>query len=97
MAEVEAIRGIHMHQAYRLLTNQQTKILKLAMDGGNFGQYALTKKKRRNVFVRWLLDRWHRLQWLPFDPINVIFKELHYWRQTISLIPLRIKRRRIAL
>ena len=73
------------------------KLLKLAMDGGNFGQYALTKKKRRNVFVRWLLDRWHRLQWLPFDPINVIFKELRYWRQTISLIPLRIKRRRIAL
>lgn len=73
------------------------KLLKLAMDGGNFGQYALTKKKRRNVFVRWLLDRWHRLQWLPFDPINVIFKELRYWRHTISLVPLRIKRRRIAL
>ena len=31
------------------------------------------------------------------DPVNALFKELWYWRATISLIPLRIKRRRIAL
>lgn len=31
------------------------------------------------------------------DPVNALFKELWYWRATISLIPLRIKRRHIAL
>ena len=73
------------------------KLLKQAMDGGNFGKFALKSRKHRNVFVRWLFDRLHRLQWLPFDPINVFFIELRYWRQTISLIPLRIKRRKVAL
>lgn len=73
------------------------KLLKQAMDGGNFGKFALKSRKHRNVFVRWLFDRLHRLQWLPFDPINVFFKELRYWWQTISLIPLRIKRRKVAL
>ena len=73
------------------------KLLKLAMDGGNFGRYALNSQNRRNVFVRWFSDRLRRLQWLPFDPVNVIFKELQYWQLTISLIPLRIKRRKVAL
>lgn len=72
------------------------RLLKLALEGGNFGQYAL-EPKPRNVFVRWFKDRMNALSWLTFDPVNAIFKELKYWRATISLIPLRIKRRRIAL
>lgn len=69
-------------------------LLKLALAFGNFGQY---KSKPKNVFVRWFKDRLQALSWLPFDPVNAIFKELKYWRATISLIPKRIKRRRIAL
>ena len=73
------------------------KLLNLAMESGNFGQYALKPRNRRNAFVRWFNDRLNRLRMIPFDPINVIFKEIKYWKLTISLIPLRIKRRRIAL
>ena len=70
------------------------RLLKLALAFGNFGQY---KSKPKNVFVRWYKDRLQALSWLPFDPVNAVFKELKYWRATISLIPKRIKRRRVAL
>ena len=73
------------------------KLLKLALEGGNFGKFAKRKNKEMNVFVRWLRDRMRRWSWIPFDPINVIATELQYWRHTIFLIPLRIKRRKIAL
>ena len=72
------------------------RLLKLALTDGNFGQYKVVPKPK-NVFVRWYKDRVRTLKWLPFDPVNVVFKELKYWRATISLIPRRIKRRRIAL
>ena len=73
------------------------RLMKLALDGGNFGQYDLNRPSRINVFVRWFKDRLRALSWIPFDPVNAIFKELKYWRATISVIPLRIKRRKIAL
>lgn len=70
------------------------RLLRLALVGGNFGKYI---PKPQNVFVRWFKDRLRALSWLPFDPPSAVCKELRYWRATISLIPLRIKRRRIAL
>lgn len=70
------------------------RLLRLALVGGNFGKY---RQKPRNVFVRWLRDRRQALSWLPFDPMNAIFKELKYWRATFYLMPLRVKRRRIGL
>ena len=70
------------------------KLLNLALKGGNFGKYI---PKPQNVFFRWFKDRLRALSWLLFDPPSAVFKELRYWRATISLIPLRIKRRRIAL
>ena len=73
------------------------RLLKLALQGGNFGQHTLHRSTRRNVFSRWFEDRLRAIYWLPFDPVTVVFKELRYWRLTLSLIPLRIKRRRIAL
>lgn len=73
------------------------RLLQLAMEGGNFGQFLQNRSKRMNVFVRWFKDRMCALRWIPFDPVNVLFKELRYWKATLSLIPLRIKRRKIAL
>ena len=70
------------------------RLLRLALVGGNFGKY---RQKPRNVFVRWFRDRRQALSWLPFDPMNAIFKELKYWRATLYLMPLRVKRRRIGL
>ena len=73
------------------------RLMKLALDGGNFGQYDSKRMSRINVFVRWFKDRLSAISWIPFDPVNAIFKELKYWRATLSLIPRRIKRRKIAL
>ena len=70
------------------------RLLRLALVGGNFGKY---RQKPRNVFVRWFRDRRQALSWLPFDPMNAFFKELKYWRHTLYLMPLRVKRRRIGL
>ena len=70
------------------------RLLRLALVGGNFGKY---RQKPRNVFVRWLRDRKQSLSWLPFDPMNAIFRELKYWNHTLYLMPLRVKRRRIGL
>ena len=70
------------------------RLLHLALVGGNFGKY---RQKPRNVFVRWFRDRKLALSWLPFDPMNAILKELRYWRHTLYLMPLRVKRRRIGL
>ena len=70
------------------------RLLRLALVGGNFGKY---RQKPRNVFVRWFRDRKLALSWLPFDPMNAILKELRYWRHTLYLMPLRVKRRRIGL
>ena len=72
------------------------RLLKLALMDGNFGQYKVVPKPK-NVFVRWFKDRMRALSWVPFDPLNAGLVELKYWRITISLIPKRIKRRRIAL
>ena len=70
------------------------KLLRLALVGGNFGKF---RKKPRNVFVRWFRDRLRALGWLTFDPWNAFFRELWYWRHTLYLMPLRVKRRRIGL
>ncbi len=70
------------------------KLLRIAMEKGNFGKY---REKPGNVFVRWFQDRLRSMAWIPFDPANAICHELKYWRATIRLIPLRIKRRRVAL
>lgn len=72
------------------------RLLKLALEGGNFGRYS-QKKKPQNVFMRWFRDRLTAMSWLTFDPINAILTELHYWRLTLALVPERIKRRKIAL
>ena len=72
------------------------RLLKQALSDGNFGQYK-SERKPKNVFVRWFKDRKNALSWVPFDPLNAVSLELRYWRATISLIPKRIKRRRIAL
>jgi hypothetical protein len=71
-------------------------LYKMAFDGGNFGKHA-QKKKDEFVLKRWMKDRVHAIQWITFDPLNAFLREIHYWKNTISLIPVRIRHRRIAL
>lgn len=71
------------------------RLLRQVLEGGNFGQYG--KEYRLRGIPRWFNDRLRVLRWLSFDPVNVLFKELRYWRSTLFLIPLRIKKRELFL
>ena len=64
--------------------------------GGNFGRGSRRQGKRRSL-ARWLGNRVNALSWLMFDPLNTVLREAHYWRDTISLIPERIRRRKVFL
>lgn len=65
--------------------------------GGNFGRCSLSQGKRRAPLIRRIAFRLQALSWFTFDPLNTILREVHYWRDTISLIPERIRRRETFL
>lgn len=73
------------------------RLYRIAFAGGNFGKYAPQKQKNEFVLKSWFLRRLHSVQWFGFDPFNTILKELIYWKTTISLMPERIRRRKINL
>lgn len=73
------------------------RLYKIAFVGGNFGKYAPKKQKKEFVLTDWLHRRIQSLQWFDFDLFNTILKELIYWKTTISLMPERIRRRKINL
>lgn len=68
-----------------------------ALEGGNFGRSAPRNQGKRSTLARWLRDRKYELSWFSFDPLNTVLGEIHYWKYTISLIPERIKRRKMFL
>ncbi|MCQ2096540.1 MAG: nucleotidyltransferase family protein [Fibrobacter sp.] len=70
-------------------------LLKVVLEGGNFGWYA--EDYKQPVIARWFKDRVRFLRLLPFDARESFWKEAKYWMKTVSLIPKRIKRRRLAL
>ena len=73
------------------------RLYNLAFTGGNFGKYDLSRGKNRFVITRWLNDRKRVLSWFGFDPTYTIVREIQYWKETLSLIPERIKRKKIGL
>lgn len=70
-------------------------LLKVALEGGNFGWYA--EDYKQSVISRWLNDRVRFIELLSFDARESFWKELKYWTVTLSLVPRRIKLRRLAL
>ena len=63
--------------------------------GGTFGR--VLKKEKRRPLARWFGNRVKSWSWFAFDPLNTVLREVHYWRDTISLIPERIRRRKVFL
>ena len=61
------------------------------------GDFGAKRTYKRNVFKRWISDRFNNLRIFPIAPQYYIYKESKYWINTISLIPERIRRRKIAL
>lgn len=70
-------------------------LLKVALDGGNFGWYA--EDFNQPVIARWIKDRVRFFRLIPFDAREVFWREIKYWFKTLRLIPRRITRRRLAL
>lgn len=73
------------------------RLYKQAFEGGNFGRHAPGAKKKRTPLKRWLNERMNALRWLCFDPLNTILGEIHYWKFAFSLLPKRIKQRKVFL
>ncbi len=73
------------------------RLYKIVMEGGNFGRGKRSARGKRPVLRRWLGSRLRNLSWFTFDPLNTILGELHYWKDTLSLMPERIRRRKVAL
>ena len=73
------------------------RLYKIVMEGGNFGRGKRIARGKRPVLKRWLGNRLQNLSWFTFDPLNTILGELQYWKATLSLMPERIRRRKVAL
>ena len=81
------------------------RLYKIVMEGGNFGRSsskcggrdAANAHGNRSMLKRWLGNRRRALSWFTFDPLNTVLGELHYWKATLSLMPERIRRRKISL
>lgn len=70
-------------------------LLNVVLKGGNLGKFA--DDYGSFVLKRWLNDRKRSLRMLRFDASEAIWHEIRYWKQTLGLMPRRIKRRRLAL
>mgnify|MGYP003294982595 CR=1 FL=1 len=73
------------------------RLYKQAFEGGNFGHYAPNAKEMRTPLKRWLNTRMNFFRWLTFDPLNTVLDEIHYWKIAFSLLPQRIKQRKVFL
>lgn len=73
------------------------RLYKQAFEGGNFGRHAPGAKEKRTPLKRWLNERMNALRWFGFDPLNTILSEIHYWKIAFSLLPKRIKQRKVFL
>lgn len=73
------------------------RLYKNTIIGGNFGRSDPQKKKASHSLKHWFNKRKRSLSWFFFDPLNTTLHEIRYWRDSISLIPERIKRRKLFL
>jgi hypothetical protein len=76
------------------------RLYRIVMEGGNFGRgkrNGVNTRGKRPVLKRWLGNRLRALSWFTFDPLNTILGEIQYWKDTLSLMPERIRRRKISL
>jgi len=73
------------------------RLYKQAFIGGNFGRHAPGVKAKYSPLNKWLNTRMNALRWFCFDPLNTVLDEIHYWKIAFSLLPQRIKQRKIFL
>lgn len=73
------------------------RLYKIVIDGGNFGRSSSKKNQKQFVLKRWFKNRMNAFSWFCFDPLNTILSELQYWKNTLTLMPERMRRRKVSL
>lgn len=89
---------LHLNEKYFICvpdSRRGKRLLSVIMEGGNFGWYA--EDYIQPVFSRWIKDRVRTHRLISFDAAEALWRELLYWGDTLSLVPRRIKLRRVAL
>ena len=71
------------------------KMLSIIKEGGNFGQFGWQEEE--SVWKRWFI--WKRQTWSlwSFDPWEIPWIEIRYWKIFLERLPLRIKHRTLSL
>jgi hypothetical protein len=73
------------------------KILLAEINAGGYFGMDLQKQNDSHYFVSWLKRRARTVRLFPFDPVNVFWHEIGYWRAFVRYIPCRIKKQRISV
>ena len=71
------------------------KMVAQAFAGGNFGLFG--KERNRNIVAWWVYNWAHPLRNFFFDPVEVFWLELRYWKRFLASIPLRVRLRKISI
>lgn len=66
-----------------------------AFAGGNFGLFG--KARNRNIVAWWVYNWAHPLRNFLFDPVEVFWIEVRYWKRFVASIPLRVRLRKISI
>ena len=71
------------------------RMLKVVLAGGNFGYY--TGVDSMSVVPRWFCRRWRILRNFFFNPGEVFWAEVDYWKTFFLRIPVRIRLRKLSI
>lgn len=89
---------MHLSRGRMLITPDEKrgrKMLSIIKEGGNFGQFGWQEEE--SVWKRWFI--WKRQTWSlwSFDPWEIPWIEIRYWKIFLERLPLRIKHRTLSL
>ena len=94
---LEYVFGLDPEKMLTKPDERRGRILLAAINaGGNFGMNP-QKQDDSLCFVSWLKRRMRMVRLFPFDPVNVFWHEIGYWKAFVRYIPCRIKKRRISV
>lgn len=77
--------------------NRGLRLYKNTIAGGNFGRNDPKNDRSQLLLSRWFKDRIRAVKWFGFDPLNIVLSEIRYWKDTISLVPERLRRGKLFL
>lgn len=71
------------------------RMLNIIFSGGNFGFYS--KVESKSMVPRWFGRRFKVLGLFFFEPVEIFWIEVAYWKRFLSTIPMRIRLRKLSI